>query len=249
MSLIKKQLTELPFQLVYEDGVDAVDQRKAFAKYSSFALPQALAYVGNWSLVRTDGKLDLKATIKQGIKACDLGSEWASGLIFYLITSPRGLIIPTGLKATSSQMLPYSALVPLIMAAFKKYKNIPYNDWTNINHVVDPDLYASMTTATPHFTSEELLELRVLGSTVKTGDKAGTVKNPMTCTSLVKTGVDEFDQLPRLTKIMLTQCWLAHPAFRHEYMVLDPSDWDNIPKSLIDIEVLNKPSTKMPWDD
>jgi hypothetical protein len=250
-TLSKKDLKSVPFQLVYEDGPDGTDQRKAFAKYSTWALPQALAYIGNWKAVKdSNGKNDAVLTIKNALASCDLGSDWLKGLLFYLMSTPRGTIIPTGVKATSDDMIPFSALVPLFLAAFKKYQSIPYSTWINVQTVTDKDLYSAMTCNPPSYTPDELLELRKLGSTVKTGDKAGTVKNPVSVTSITVTGIDEFDKLPRLAKIMLTQVWLAHPSFRHEYMVLNPSNWDETPKSLISSDLAPaKTGTRLPWDE
>jgi hypothetical protein len=247
-SFSKRELKEVPFQLVYEDGPEGTNQRKSFAKYSSWALPQALAYLGKVTPVKNaDGMYDGVLTVRQAITRCDLGSEWFKGLLLYLMSSPRGIIIPAGVKATSPDMLPYSALVPLFLAAFKKYQSIPYSKWVNFKSLVDPDIYNAMYCVCPSYTKEELLELRVIGSTIKTGDKAGTVKNPVSTTTITHTGVEEFDALPRLAKIMLTQVWLAHPTIRHEYMVLNPSNWDEMPSSLIDTEV-KAPKTILEWD-
>jgi hypothetical protein len=250
-AIAKKELKQIPFQLVYEDGAEGTDQRKSFAKYATWALPQALAYIGKWTPQKTtEGEYDAVATVRKGISECELGSEWAKGLLYYLISHPRGLIIPTGFKATSPEMLPYSALVPLFLAAFKKYQGVKYSKWINIKSVVDKDLYNAMMSEPPSYTADETLSLRELGSTVKTGDKAGTVKNPISTTTITTTGVQEFDDLPRLAKIMLTQVWLAHPSFRHEYMVLDPNNWDSMPKSLISTDIMPKNnSSKAEWDE
>lgn len=247
-SLNKQEIKECPLQLIYEDGIDGINQRKSFAKYSSWLLPQALALLGNFKPVKNkDGKYDGGLTAKAFVSSSEVGSDWAKGLLFYLLTSPRGTIFPTGLKATSGELLPYAALVPLFLAGFKKYQNINYSEWDNLQGIVDDDLLAAMFCNAPSFTSKELLDLRLAGSTIKTGDKAGTIKNPTSVTSITSTGFPEFDNLPRLAKIMLTQCWVAHPTFRHKYMVLDPNSWDSMPSSLIDTEVV-KDTKKLPWD-
>lgn len=249
-SLNKREIKECPLQLIYEDGVDGVNQRKSFAKYSSWLLPQALALLGNSKAIKnSEGKYDGGLTARNFVSSSEVGSDWAKGLLFYLISSPRGTIFPVGLKATSGELLPYAALVPLFLAGFKKYQNINYNEWDNLQGVIDRDLFLAMYSNAPHFTTEELIELRLAGSTIKTGDKAGTVKNPTSVTTITSTGFPEFDSLPRLAKLMLTQCWVAHPTFRHKYMVLDPNNWDNIPTSLIDTDVVKSTSNKLPWED
>lgn len=252
--VIKKDITTMPFNLIYEDGSSGTDQRKAFAKYGLWLLPQALAYVSNnfKPIKNEDGRFDGVLTVKAGISGCSLGSEWAKGLIMYLLSAPRGTIFPDRVKATSGELLPYSALVPLFLAAYKKFHGIPYTYWDNVSKLIDKDLLAAMTCNAPQFNTDELLHFRVEGSTIKSGDKAGDVKNPLNVTGITKTGCKEFDDLPRLAKIMLTQVWVAHPTLRNEYMILDPNHWDSMPEPLISTEVLKKSPVfedKMPWDD
>lgn len=250
-NLSKKEITQIPFQLVYEDGKNGTDQRKAFAKYSTWALPQALAFIGNIKPIKDEnGNYDASKTAKAFVNSSEVGSEWAKGLLYYLISHPRGLIFPLGVKASSAELIQYAALVPLFLAAFKRYQNINYAEWVNFESVVDPDLFAAMTCTAPHYSVEELLSLRELGTTIKSGDKAGTIKNPLSATSLTSTGFDEFDKLPRLAKIMLTQVWIAHPTLRHKYMVLNPNSWDDMPDSLINTEVIKSATTKYgEWDE
>lgn len=234
---MKKVLESVPFQLVYEEGMTEHNQKKALAKYCTWILPQALAHVGKWKIVRTaEGLVDGTETVKKAIAESSLGSEWTKGLLMYLIANPRGTIFPTTLRQTG-ELLPYSALVPLVLAGFKKYQNIPYSSWTNIKSLIDKDLLAAMTCDVPKYSNEELLEIRTIGSTVGSGKDKGTVKPPVKTTTIVSTGDATFDQLPRLAKIMLTQCWIAHPTLRHEYMVLDPSNWDIMPDSLISTDI------------
>lgn len=250
--VIKKDIATMPFHLIYEDGPDGVDQRKVFAKYGLWLLPQALAYVSNnfKPIKNSDGRYDAKETALAGISGCSLGSDWAKGLLLYLVSAPRGTIFPERVKATSGELLPYSALVPLFLAAYKKYHNIPYSAWDNASKLVDKDLYAAMTCNAPCFSKNELLEFRVDGSTVKSGTKAGEVKNPLSVTGITSVGLPDFDNLPRLAKIMLTQVWVAHPTLRNEYMILDPNNWDEMPEVLITTEVMKKKesTTSMPWD-
>jgi len=250
-TISKKELKHIPFQLVYEDGREGTDQRKAFAKYSTWALPQALAYIGSWKAIKNDeGDYDGILTVRHALKCSEVGSDWEKGLMYYLTSHPRGLIIPAGLKATSKEMLPFSALVPLFLAAFKKYQDIPYSSWTNFKGLIDQDLYNAMHAEIPQYTVDELLERRAEGSTVRSGDKAGTVKNPISTTSIIKTSDEEFDKLPRLAKIMLCQVWLAHPSIRNSYMILDPTDWDSMPKPLISDQVFTEKTTeKDVWDE
>lgn len=244
----KKELETVPFEKIFEEGMNDHTQKKALARNSAWILPQALAYIGNnWKPVRIGDKYSGTDTAKAGIASCSLGSEWAKGLLLFLLASPRGTIFPQTLKATSEELLPYSALVPLFMAAYKKYCNIPYSSWENINTLVDKDLYSAMSVAVPEFTVDELLSIRESGCTVKSGKTAGEIRNPIKATTISSTGVLEFDNLPRLSKIMLTQCWIAHPSLRNQYMILNPNNWDDMPKPLINVDISNKiPDSNVP---
>ena len=231
--------------------------RNTYAKNAGWILPQALAYVGKQKAIKNENSFyDGVLTAKSMVTAWKTeswderdNSGWVKGLLLYLKANPRGIILPATVRATAEHIRPYSALVPLFLAAFKKFQNIPYTRWENIHKIVDDDLYAAMTCSPREFTLEELLECREVGSTIKKGKDQGTVKSPMKATSLNGTGNEEFDALPRLAKVMLGQIWLAHPAYRNEYMILDPNNWDSMPKALIDVELIKEPTEKMPWDD
>lgn len=237
----KKVLDNVPFQLVYEEGMTDNNQKKALAKYATWLLPQACSYVGSWKVVKNaEGKNDGIATVKAAI-AQHSDPDWVKGLLMFLLATPRGDIFPKTLRQTG-ELLPYSALVPLVLSAFKKYQDIPYSSWTNISSLVDKDLLAAMQCNPHSFTTEELLGLRQLGTTIKSGSEVGQIRQPAKATTITTTGVAEFDQLPRLAKIMLTQCWVAHPTFRHKYMVLNPNDWDDMPQPLVTTEIINSSS-------
>lgn len=145
---------------------------------------------------------------------------------------------------TSKEHLPVCALVPLYMAAQKQYNNVPYTGWTNIEHLVGKDLYEAMTYELPQLTSDEILAVREAG--LRYYSKSGTMKhrNPQTYHTLNNIRNTEIGKMPRLAKVMVTQIWCAHPANRHQYMVLDPNNWDNMPEPLIKDPLLDD---TMPW--
>jgi hypothetical protein len=162
------------------------------------------------------------------------------GLYYFCMHNTRHLA-----KQYTSDNAPYCALVPLILAAHKKMNGIAYSDWdaTELNYVVNPALYVAMTTIVPEYTREELLEFRTTGLTVKSGDKAGVVKSPVTTYSLngLPWTVGERvgpGQLPQLVRMMVCQTWCAHPSNRNKYMILDPADWDGMPEPLITADPL-----------
>ena len=195
--------------------------------------PQILAKIGKWTPVRSSSLFDPKATLA---KNCTTPTD--IGIYYFLLSNSRALS-----KQYTKGNSEYCALVPLILSAFKKYQDIPYSSWDreNIHYLVDNNLCTAMLCELMPWTTEELLEYRNLGLTVKSGKSAGTVKSPISTYGI--TGVPEeidskttISYLPKLAKMMLCQTWCAHPSNRNKYMILDPSDWDNMPEPLVDAE-------------
>ena len=54
----------------------------------------------------------------------------------------------------------------------------------------------------------------------------------------------EIGNYPKLQQTILTQCWLAHPQLRRETMILDPNNWDLMPKPNIEAVELGTKSNK-----
>jgi hypothetical protein len=129
----------------------------------------------------------------------------------------------------------YCALVPLIPYAYKLYNDVPYSAWKRdeIRYVLDSSLAQAVDVEVPEFTTEQLLQFRVEGLTVKSGKTLGTIRKSTSTHALTMVGNDEFDELPWLTKVMLSQIWCAHPSNRTKYMILDPVNLDNVPLSLV----------------
>ena len=132
----------------------------------------------------------------------------------------------------------YCSLVPLIMSAFKTYKNISYESWdkSEVHLVVGSLLYDAMTSDTPD--DVDFLVERELGLTIKTGVNAGGIRPPASTYALYFPHSSPLYSLPKFTQIMLCQTWCAHPSNRNKYMILDPNNWDNMPEPLISTEVL-----------
>lgn len=250
--MVKKVLETVQFQSLVEDR--SKETYKSFAKDATWILPQLLAYIGKFPTVKNEtGRNDAMLTAKNIVNSYDgWDKNWVKGALLYLKADPRGTIFPSTIKATSVDLLPFSALVPLFLAAFKKYQDVKYMSWDNVHMVVDADLWDTMNSVKPDLSLEQLLYCRKVGSTVKNGKTAGVVKNPVSVTNVNKIeedGFEDFDNLPRLAKIIMTQTWVAHPSLRHQYMVLDLDDWDVVPKPLIDTEVIKQTSSTDPWGE
>lgn len=98
-----------------------------------------------------------------------------------------------------------------------------------------------------------LQELRTKGLEIKSGDRIGQSHNPITNHFLNATGNNDFDNMPKLWRIMATQIWLAHPLNRSSQMVLDPNNWDSVPENIISTDIVYDGDSKygemdLPWD-
>lgn len=266
----KQTLDSLPFANLAEEVQPVWQDEKARQlvidswsetygiKHKAWVYPQILARVKDWSVVRNEtGLISAKNLLKTSVKH----NPEHQGIYCFLMSNHRYLT-----KQASVEGLPYCAFVPLILAAFKKYAAIPYSQWdrNEVSMVINPSLYEAATLKPPHFSREELLELRAEGLRVKTGPKANTQRSPITTYGLhglpweLADGRAGMGQLPQLTRMMLCQTWCAHPSLRNEYMILDPDNWDELPDPLVSehwevphaktYEKPDLPVMKLPWD-
>jgi hypothetical protein len=89
------------------------------------------------------------------------------------------------------------------------------------------------------FSTETILGWRNDALTIKTGEKKGTIRNPLSTYSMSPSEDNPMKQLDPLSRHMFLQTWCAHPDNRTKFMVLDPMHWDNTPKPLIEINFLH----------
>jgi hypothetical protein len=222
-------------------------------------LPQVTAYIAKMTLPRDkDGKISPREFLKANFSVDD----WHKGLYRYCTARLRGSIVP---KQIAEQFRNYSALVPLLMMPFKKFDAVQYSEWSRegLHLILDKNLFEAMScTDVLTLTNERLLENREHALIVKTGEKAGTRRDPISTYKLFGSFDDELKALPWYCQVMATQIWVAHPSIRTNLMVLDWLNWDNMPQPLIDIEVLpateskyrNKPTpiyttSDLPWEN
>ena len=160
------------------------------------------------------------------------------GIYWFLMIDQRSTYLKLQYKAPHRA---YCALVPIIPYAVRLVQGIPYSAWDEdeIQYVVNPALAAAMKCTYPDFTTEQLIEQRNQGLNTPA---TGVMKNPQTTAKLsgpqLKLETNIFLKVPELAQVMLTQIWCAHPANRTQYMVLDPYDWDAMPKPLITTDVV-----------
>jgi hypothetical protein len=138
----------------------------------------------------------------------------------------------------------YAANVPMALAALKQYKNIAYSewDWTEPERaqLLDPDFVAYSSTFGQgiSFSSTDLLVFRESSTLVKTGVKAGTYRTIPATTNILKSGVPEFDDLPKLTRLALCQTWIFQPSVYHNLMIVNINDLDKPAQPLVATEVI-----------
>lgn len=231
--VIKQDIETVPF-----DEIKVSDQvGDFFTEYSLKGAwlwlgPQLLAHLGRYKLPeKIDGKYDGMEFLKINV----MGQPREEGIYRILVNTSRSLIM-TG-SQTSPEALPYCSLVPMYLAAQKKYNKINYSSWDNVEKLVEAKLYEAMNSPRldKDTTNEELLEIRQAGL---------KGNNATTAYRLVGVNDSVIKELGAYARTMVCQFWCAHPSNRHEYMILDPWDWDNIPRPLISTEPVVSPEPK-----
>lgn len=191
----------------------------------TWLLPQMVAWFGTWEL-----KEDGKATV---LHNCDTRHK----RILYLLTRiPRASIL-----LIQRETPQYAKLTPLILRGFKQNQNRKYETFRNypgLKWLLEPELFEAVVdidTTVKDISPDELLQIRVEGLTIKSGSRETQVKSAESTWCLTGIAGTKLGHLPKLTNTMLTQIWVAGPGYRNEYQILDPFDWDNMPKPLLNI--------------
>ena len=92
--------------------------------YNTWMLPQINAHLATWELQKNDaGLIDPQATAKHNIK-----SDWDIGLWRVIARLKRGSLVKS---QSNPEFVNYSALVPVILAAHKRFNGVPY-PWCGI---------------------------------------------------------------------------------------------------------------------
>jgi hypothetical protein len=245
------------------DELDKIRKEANYKVVSAFVEQYGIANKWSWlahqmlSHIGDQEKLDLctewseSGEVPNSIPVRDIlgeiiGSDkWELGLYRMMTKVPRSLMMT---NQTSPEHLPVCSLVPIYMAAFKKYQNIPYCAWDKdeARFFVEAELYAAMMSPKlPEFvTNEELLSIRDAGLKYTSRGKKdlGQQKSHDPRTYHQLTGINDsgIGMLNRYARAMVTQIWCAHPMNRHKYMILDPWNWDNMPNPLVTTKVLHK---------
>ncbi len=238
-------------KVLYQHQFDDLENSN---KQAYWLLPQLLAFIGTkFPLAKVEGKfsfkeslLAIKTALDSGTIQLDNGEVVSAALVKqwfqWLNQNPRGNLLQ-GIKQTTILGSRWAANVPLILSAFKEYRNIGYNSWRwdepERQYFLDKDLLE----LSEHFyqpidwTEEQLLEFREIGRTVKSGQNNGKVRNVISCTTI--TGIPDpvFNKLSRLHKLMLTQCWVYSPQIRSKFAITNQLDLDSEAPQLVNTEI------------
>lgn len=238
------------------EAFQTLGQMYAF-KSKPWLYPQVLAHIGKWVPQRNElGEYLLADTVRENVKTELDRACWT------LATSKARFVN----KQSEGDGLYYCRLVPIIMAAFKKYQGVKYSQWNRDSVTewgVEVELLKAMKEEVPPYAIEDLLEWRLEGLRVKSGKAEGGMRNPKTTYGIY--GLPRMHtlgigpaQLSSLGKMILLQTWCAHPENRNEYMILDPQDWDHTPPPLVEGEVSSPQLSKnhvtevkpykLPWE-
>jgi hypothetical protein len=209
--------------------------------HNSWMLPQIVSHFASWELVYSNSKIDPMATAKHNIK-----TPWEIGVWRVATRLKRGSLVKL---QSRPEYAGYSALVPLVLCAQKKYNDVPYSRWDLVEDspVVDEALLEAMLWRDDdvyNLDPQRVLEIRTQGLTIKSGPNMGEVSKPTSVWCLRGIRDTEYNNVPALAATMLSQIWVAHPSLRSEYMVLDPYNWDLMPPPLVTAEIFKQPDPK-----
>lgn len=248
MKITKQDINELDLKAINSMTDTELEEFCTINKLSHFytwLLPQMVAHFGSWTLAYTaEGQIDVLATLKHNV-----GQDPKLQAIWKLPRVKRSLLIPVMSKTPD-----YGTLTPLILMGFKRMQGVDYQSWKalpNLEYILEPSLLKAVNLSHDDLLlcrslgSSRLLELREQGLMQRTGAKAGQLKKPESTWSLTGMQGTEIAHLPKLTQTMLTQIWLAHPSLRTPYMILDPTNWDNMPQPLLTNEIFKAPEPEI----
>lgn len=213
--------------------VPAWIEREGIAHKLSWLPQQMMAYFGAWEAVKADNTYSPSLTAKRNTQ--DKNDLFALGALL-LAKSSRGDFFKGAPKGSQQYKSPINPLVPIVLAGFKRYQNIPYEAWNRaeIAHLVDSEIAQLATTKVPSLQPSEILAIRNNALTPKSGPRAGKSNNPATTATLYHLQETAIGHLPKLARHLVLQTWAAHPQNRDKYAILDCENWDSAPPPLVD---------------
>lgn len=217
------------------------------SRFSTWLLPQLVAYFGTWQLYDNGREMVTKNCVTNQQRA-----------LYRLAMTTRSNILDNQVKNPE-----YGQLTPLILLGFKRHRGINYEHWRDypgLDWILEPKLYTAVVNqAKLDISTDRLLELQTIGLTIKSStvdpSKIGTLNKAESHHGLNGLQGTELDCLDKLTQMLLCQTWLAHPQNRRETMILNPHNWDSMPQPLVEWQPVAsvqkvtslKTSRPLPW--
>ena len=227
------------------------EELKPFSQMSVSNIPHCLAILNEMPLKREDNGLfnfkntrqlwqDYVSNQKLLVDGVPATPQYFIGLLKVLNRSPRGDILGSGIRQNSETGSRFSAPVPLVLSAFKQYRNIGYEewDWQDIDSLDDLDWFMDRDIkqiveyrhAQLDWSIEELLEFRE-----QCNPQQKPLQQVTTANKILDSG---FSKLPRMVKLLLLQLWVFHPSVRHPLAITNLENFDEPSKPLVSGEVV-----------
>ena len=235
---------------------------QGFRRKASWLLPQLMSFFGSSLKLRkceTTGLYSPTYFIRDNVALCrenkllyegnPVPQTIFQGMMRVLIHYPRGDLLNATSQKQTKEGIRYAANVPLVLSAFKEFRNVQYSEWNwqdeNMQHLVDLGHQELI----PYIVSEELrgtLSKWDSSTLMAIRDEANTKDVPLTSMYSIAVGTDmEFKKLPRLLKLMLCQVWVYHPSIRQALGICSVDDVDLLPEPLTSSDI---PTVKeLPW--
>lgn len=220
-------------------------EREDISQKLSWLPQQMMAYFGSWDAVRVDGVYSPLLTVKRNTQERD--DLFALGALM-LAKAPRSDFFKGAPKGSQQYKSSINPLVPIVLAGFKRYQDIPYEAWdkSEIGAIVDDEIAALVGCKLPSLSDVDIFAIRNNALTPKNGARAGKSNNPATTASLYHLQESAIGHLPKLARHMVLQTWAAHPQNRDAYAIVDPENWDRVPPPLVEGTDLFVPQEQMP---
>lgn len=204
-------------------------------KGNSWMLDQLVATFNRRFPAKKDGnKYSIKATLQ------DIRKDPYTWALLQIVTT----LGSTNLVANQGEDPRYSALVPLFLASYKMYNNIGYEEWDRegFQYILHPKQAELLKTDLTRYKELEQKFLDNGGSLEELRLQlcSGKLPHKIYSPTLSNTIFSEFSKYFACMKLQL---WVAAPATRHKYMILDLENLDNMPDPLVSSETLTLGST------
>lgn len=217
--------------------IDKLIKHYSLGSFTNKLLPELVQLIGSWHVTRNcDG-------LVSGLQFCKdhFSTPERMGMHRLLTLNSKSDFLEKQYKGDGRT---YCALVPIIMYAQRKAKNIKYSEWDpeEIQYVMHSKLCDAMLWRGDVPDNETLLKDRDTALVFQSGARAGSLRDPISTYRLYGTAGTCYEGIPEYAQTMLSQIWCAHPSNRTKYMVLDPINWDNVPMPLVTVDPFTDPT-------